>query len=318
MSRGIPWQWFSSAPLRTALLCVLTALAPACSEEDSAGFISDNNEFIEVNNAASRLLVLGQSLDADGNRRVYFAATDGLGSGVAAEDLISGTTIGIDGSDLDPSRYSLSRADISSETYLSISFVADQSGSMSDKDLSVVRELYSDAVTALNPIMEGEYITFSETVNQSASFDTDNDVLLNSIANDTIADRGATALYDGLNTGVTNISARSKPAKIIVCSTDGIDNSSLVTREAVAQNISDSQVFVLMLGNLYADPDQLNELAGPRGIFVYTYALADLAGTFAGILQGFEEMAVAEIPAAAAGISSVTINYDGNSTDFGF
>ena len=133
------------------------------------------------------------------------------------------------------------------------------------------------------------------------AFTTDRTKLLGAVQCDKSFDRELTALYDGMGNGLDSLTARSRPARVLMVSTDGLENASVAYKKAeIVRTIADDHVFVVMLGALFADVGELKSLAGPGGAYFYTPLYADLHAQVAGLVKALAHGAAIEIPPAVA------------------
>lgn len=64
--------------------------------------------------------------------------------------------------------------------------------------------------------------------------------------------------------------ARDRPIRLLVTATDGLENASTTyTKAQLIQTIDSNRIFVLMLGSLFSDVDEMEELAGENGVYFY-------------------------------------------------
>lgn len=289
-------------------------LAACSGDESSEGFLSDNNEFEDQTNLGQRLFALGQN-EVDSGVQLYLAATGNDVTPLSSSDL-SSMTVTADGRALDSSQYTVVSAR-SGSAFMSISFISDYSGSMGDGDLSVIRTLYADFAEGARGLFEGELITFDDTATVRQAFTDDTTLLVNAINNDSTYSRGATALYDGMALGITNLTAteRIHPVKLMIVSTDGLENSSTISKGDLVTQVEASGAFVLILGSLYADAKEMEAIAGSRGGFIYSYSLNDAKEIALKVLEALENAVVVTLDSSYAG-SEIVVSYGGQSQTF--
>jgi hypothetical protein len=284
-------------------------ISPACKAQVAAYLPASSDDF------RGRVVVLGSEEDPDGLLRVFVAGTDAHGSalpdsayGSATVSLAGATAPAVDGQ-IKVTPF----ADLSTDV-LSLEMVNDYSASMSIPDLQVVQHIETDLVNALPPIYEGELTLFSSEVLVKQAFTTDHAELAQAVVCDIAFDRELTALYDGMGNGLDSLTGRSRPARVLMVSTDGLENASVAYKKSeIVQSISDDRVFVVMLGALFADVGELKSLAGPRGVYFYTPLYADLHAQVANLVSALSHGAAIEIPPAVAAQRPLRLDIGGQS-----
>ena len=94
-----------------------------------------------------------------------------------------------------------------------------------------------------------------------------------------------------------------------MASTDGHENASeLYTQSELINTINDNGVFVVMLGALLADVDELRDLAGNRGVYFYTPYYDDMRALMSGYLDSLAELVSVAIPPEYADADSIQID----------
>lgn len=251
-------------------------------------------------NFSDRLLVLGSEEGADGSLRVFLAGADADGAALDF-DAFAGAAITAGGVSVEGSFSVTLVADVPDD-FLSIGVVNDYSGSMSLADLDVVERIETDLFTFLPPVYEGEVTLFSTEVGVKQAFTSDQDLLLAAVERDSSFERDLTALYDGMGTGLTSLTERARPLRVLLVSTDGLENSSTTyTKSEITGTVSSEGIPVIMLGALFADVSELRALAGPRGVYFYTPLYDDLRGEVDRLIDALSNMVVVEVsPEAAA------------------
>jgi len=76
---------------------------------------------------------------------------------------------------------------------------------------------------------------------------------------------------------------------------------------------NDNGVFVVMLGALLADVDELRGLAGDRGIYFYTPYYDDMRALMSGYLDSLAELVEVAIPPEYSDADSIQIDVGGQS-----
>jgi hypothetical protein len=180
---------------------------------------------------------------------------------------------------------------------LSIGVVNDYSASMLEQDLDTVARIERDLFEILPPIYEAEVSVFSEQITLQQAYTEDEDAVLQAVARDDGIERSSTALYDAMGEALSRLTERTRPARLLIVSTDGRENASTMHEKAeLIEAIADSGVAVLMLGALFADVAEMRQLVGPRGFYFYTPLYDDLRATLDGYLDSLRELVVVRIP----------------------
>lgn len=268
------------------------------------GFLSG-----EQTNAYGKIIFLGSEVDsATGELVVYLHGMTPTGDSVSADDVAGGSlvvTVGGVETTLVSGQFTAA-ADPASA--LSVSLVTDYSASMREEDLDLVADMYTDLIGVLPPGVEGEALVFSDTVIQQQSFTEDLSSLSNAVTRDDSVERGSTALYDGTGTGAADLLGRDRPARLLVVATDGLENASTIYSKSDVQGLVDSNhLAVVMLGTLFSDVDEMTDLVGPNGIFIYAADYVAVRAVFDTYLQSLDEMVEVRAPADYASASAVTV-----------
>jgi hypothetical protein len=232
------------------------------------------------------------------------AADAGLDAG-ASSSVEAG--VGIDG------QFSFTfSGDITGEL-LSLQFVNDYSASMRDDDLDVVSTIHNDILDVLpSAVYEGEATFFSTEVTVKQPFTDDESALRSALERDSSIERETTALYDGMGTGLTSLLGRDRPLKLIVVSTDGLENaSSEFSKADILSLLQQNHVGVLMLGAVFSDVAEMRELAGPYGVFFYTPGYEDLRAYVQQYVSSLANLALLRLPPEYANASEVQISVAG-------
>jgi hypothetical protein len=287
-------------------------LSDACKADVAAYLPSPSNDF------AGRIVVLGQEQHDDGSLRVFVAGTDAggvpLGGAAfgAARLSLQGAGSALVDSGVTPVATAFANL---SEDVLSLEIVNDYSASMSLADLQAVEQIEDDLITALPPIFEGEVTLFSSQVRVKQAFTTDRAALLDAVECDQAFDRELTALYDGMGNGLDSLTSRSRPARVLLVSTDGLENASVAYKKAdILKTIAADGVVVVMLGALFADVKELETLAGSRGVYVYTPLYADMQSQVQALIAALANGVALDIPADIA--QNRPLRADGTKTPF--
>lgn len=273
------------------------------------------------NNAASRLVVLGTEM-VGGQRILYLHGIDSGGSPFTTEELQGASVTVIDGGTetaLPAADFAITSLEGVTDDLVSLSVVTDYSGSMADSDLDTAAEIFTDVFNILPPIFEAEVVLFSETVTQKLAFTEDRDALLAAVARDDSVERSSTALYDGMGTALSHLVARERPIRVLIASTDGLENASTgFTKDQLTATIGSNRILVLMLGSLFSDVDELKELAGTNGVYFYAPSYSSLKSSVANYITSLGEAVRITLDAAHQNADSARITVDGVSTTVSF
>jgi hypothetical protein len=242
---------------------------------------------VPENSLLGRMFILGTQVDsASGALRIFVVGTDSDGNPLQLADFQT-ATVSIAGSPVDPGLVSVEPV-ADGDDVLSLGFSTDYSTSISDAELNAITSVYSLILDKLSPpslplVMEGEVINFSNSVVVQQDWTEDAALLQAALQRDDSFIQENTALYDALGVSLQRDLAldydglveRCRPAHMLIVFTDGVENASVTyTKDTLLPIIDDSRVVMIMLGNLYADKNELIELAGDRGAFAYSYNLA--------------------------------------------
>ena len=264
----------------------------------------------------SKLIVLGSEEQADGSLDVFVYGAHADGKALTSEDFASAqVSVTVKGSAtvLADGDFTVSAVADAPSDLLSMAIVDDYSGSMSDSDLKTVATIETDIATYLPPVYEASVTYFSNEVTQKLDFSSDQQSLLDAVAYDSSFERELTALYDGMDTGLTGLVARHRPLKLLIVATDGMENSSKkATRADVTGAISQSGVAVVMLGGLFSEPSDLEELAGKRGVYFYTPYYTDARAQLKDFLESLTNLTKISIPKDKRGEGPVSVDADGS------
>jgi von Willebrand factor type A domain len=282
-------------------------VSDACKAELAAYLPAPSNDF------SGHLALLGEESHDDGSLRVFVAGVDASGQALsngafAAAAIATRTQTGPFVSSGD-SLVVTPFASLS-EAALSLELVNDYSATMSISDLDVVQRIEDDLLTRFSPIYEGEVTLFSSDVRVKQAFTTDSSDLLAAVECDEAFDRELTALYDGMGNGLDSLVSRTRPARVLLVSTDGLENASVAYKKAdIVKEVAENHVFVVMLGALFADTTELESLAGAYGVYFYTPLYANLRDQVKNLVTALTHGVAIDIPAdlAAAGPLELTV-----------
>jgi hypothetical protein len=289
------------------------SISDECKTEVEAYLPASSNDF------SGRVVVLGQERHDDGSLRVFVAGTDENGAPLSAAAFgaahVSLRTNGGGFVDSGASVTATSFGELS-EDVLSLELVNDYAASMSLDDLKVVERIQRDLIGALPPIFEGEVTLFSSEVRVKQAFTTDREALLDAVECDENFDRELTALYDGMGNGLDSLTSRSRPARVLLVSTDGRENASVAYKKAdIVKTVAADGVVVIMLGALFADVSELKSLAGPRGVYFYTPLYSDMQNQVSNLIAALSSGAALDIPADVAQNGPLELEIAGESVE---
>jgi hypothetical protein len=265
-----------------------------------------------------RVVVLGRETHDDGSVRLFVAAVDAAGSPLSNDALATATVAPKGGAVAADVSVAVGVTPFASlpEDVLSLELVNDYSASMSVPDLKVVQRIQDDLLNALPPFYEGEVTLFSSAVRVKQAFTTDHASLLAGVECDQAFDRELTALYDGMGNGLQSLTSRARPARVLMVSTDGLENASVAFKKTdILQRVAQDHVFVVMLGALFADFDELSALAGPNGVYFYTPLYPDLRARVSKLVNALSHGAAVDIPASMANQGPLVLDIAGQSVE---
>lgn len=265
------------------------------------------------NDFKGRLIVLGQQEGEDGSLALYVHGVDAKGEAISAKAFselsvtasIDGETVTLESEDITTRAGENLTGDL-----LSIAFVNDYSGSMSEADLSVTAEIESDLIGVLPDIFEGEVTLFSTEVETRLTFTEERDDLLDAVSVDETFTRDLTALYDGMGVGLDSLIERKRPIRLLVVATDGQENESKTyVKSQLLQTIGEHEVCVLMLGSLFSDPDELRGFTGSCGAYFYTPSYGDLKSAVMAYVDSLRGLTQLTIPAELRGEGKIELKW---------
>ena len=257
-------------------------------KDDYAGYTKDEakeqaKELFDhgVPQKAALRVLEAQSLGSGKYRAfVVVAGQDGL----PAKDLtVSDFTVTAGGdTPLTVSRVRALSSASSEDVHAELSVVVDDSGSVQDCDASFVAQGLEHLFSSLPMVYDAQLLKFDDVILEAAARTNDGRALADA-ARHVCTARGATALWDAMDRGLTDL-PREADLRAQVVFTDGLDNSSALTRKSVATHAAEDNtaVFVVALG--YADVLSLNRLYDQAdGALVYVPSGEK-------ILRGFEQL----------------------------
>jgi|GEM_PF-2948602 len=268
------------------------------------------------NNLQDRLLALGQNIGTQ--RELFLLASSTISN---SSITIEATTNG-EKSTLNPNDYTIGKlSDLYNGTpLLSISSILDYSSSMSDSDIDDSVTIFSDIFSIFTtPLLESEIRLFSEFVYPKLTFNSDKDTLLANIAKDESIERDSTALYDAIGTGLEALASRSTPIKVMIISTDGMENNSVTyTNKQTLYNLAKSNnIPVVIIGTLLSDLDFMKELASEtNGIFIYNKTILKVKEDAKLFIEMLKNIQVITITKSFATGSTFKVTADNKSVSF--
>lgn len=248
-------------------------------------------------NFDGRLFITGSQVEAaSGDLVLYVHGLDGSGAPLSVADLQQASI------QVGSASYVNADAEVDiqpvapGDKILSLSLVTDYSESMSDSDLDAITAVYTTILDNLPEVYEASVINFSSTVqiplrlDWTEAYTDSSDLIQQAIQRDESIVRGNTALYDAMGYALQQDTAviggaapvegdglveRCRPGHLLLVFTDGLENASYAyTRPQLINLIASSNTEAIMLGTEEATKDDLIELAGDNGAFVYAYNAA--------------------------------------------
>ncbi len=200
-----------------------------------------------------------------------------------------------------------------SGTIISMSSIVDYSGSMRDQDIDNAVEIFTDLFDLFDPVFESEIILFSSSVYEKLSFTSNTSELTSEMERDDNYTRGATALYDAIGTGLTNLSSQNGLAKVLVIATDGMENNSTVYSKSQIYSLSrQEKIPVIILGSLFSDTSFMEDLADEtNGFYIYSkdfIQLKDAMSHLNDLLSNMQAIEIADTYWQDVSIFQLTIN----------
>jgi VWFA-related protein len=181
---------------------------------------------------------------------------------------------------------------------VAVALVLDTSGSVEGEPLEHLVAASQAVVALLKPGDRASLVTFSNRLSLQAASVRDPTAVRNALVNARAA--GRTALWDALFAGISLVAGRAERS-VVLLFTDGIDNSSWMTRGQVAESLTRAETVVYVVQSRMADRvtaagrqrenkarSDLQALARQSGGDVLdAESTAQLAPEFAAILQEF-------------------------------
>lgn len=160
---------------------------------------------------------------------------------------------------------------------LSISSVLDYSGSMSSENIKEAIDIYDDfiSVVQLTNLVEANHYIFSEEPLQILSYSED---ISGSLSFQDQVERRSTALLDGIGVGIESLVGRQRPLKLIVVTTDGLENSSTqFSEDQLIELANNNNVTLIIVGSLFSDISLFRRLtSATNGFFVYQRTISKI------------------------------------------
>jgi tight adherence protein C len=137
---------------------------------------------------------------------------------------------------------------------VAVALVLDTSGSMAGRPLVDAKAAMTQLIRTLTPKDQGAVLTFNTSVKVDAPLTTDKNALV--AATDAAVAAGNTAIFDAVSKAIDVLAATDPQARrAIVLLTDGVDNSSTASRNAVLDRIR-AQGYPIYVVGLGADLDR--------------------------------------------------------------
>ncbi len=267
-------------------------------------------------NFDGRVVTLGSQYDAAGNLALYLHGATPTGQALAPADFaratVMVTTAEGETVELAAGELGLTAVGDSAEDLVSLALVNDYSGSMLDHDLDNVEALQLDIVECLPPATEASVTFFSDEAEVRLGFTEQRGPLAAAVARDDDYERSMTALYDGMGTALDALVARDRPVRILMVSSDGLENASTEwDKTELLDTVRDEDITVVMLGALFADLYEMDDLTRHDGVFFYTPFYDDMGELAGEYIRSLKNMVEVTIPAEYAGAEAISIVLDG-------
>lgn len=122
---------------------------------------------------------------------------------------------------------------------------------------------------------------------------------------------GQTRLYDAIHQGVQTLAASDYPNRALIVITDGVDNSSVASKESVLAEARDGGVSIFAVG--IGEPPPPNESAAARSSELPTVSIGPFA--FGGSGDHIEPATLNELATASGGRAYVVSSVDTHASD---
>jgi Ca-activated chloride channel homolog len=171
--------------------------------------------------------------------------------------------------DKEPQKFTMKREDVP----ISLGLIIDNSGSMREKRKKV-ETAAADLVEASNKDDEEFVVNFNDSAYLDLPHEKDftNDIAELKEALARIDARGGTAMRDALNMSIVHLKEKAhREKKVLVLVTDGVDNSSIISLEALVKVAQQSGVLIYAVG-LLSDEDRRDATRAKRELDSLTEA----------------------------------------------
>jgi VWFA-related protein len=171
--------------------------------------------------------------------------------------------------DKEPQKFTMKREDVP----VSLGLIVDNSGSMREKRKKV-ETAAADLVVASNKDDEVFVVNFNDSAYLDLPHEKDftNDIEEMKEALARIDARGGTAMRDALNMSIVHLKEKAhRDKRVLVLVTDGVDNSSIISLEALVKVAQQSGVLIYAVG-LLSDEDRRDATRAKRELDSLTEA----------------------------------------------
>jgi Ca-activated chloride channel family protein len=171
--------------------------------------------------------------------------------------------------DKEPQKFTMKREDVP----VSLGLIVDNSGSMREKRKKV-ETAAADLVVASNKDDEVFVVNFNDSAYLDLPHEKDftNDIEEMKEALARIDARGGTAMRDALNMSIVHLKEKAhRDKRVLVVVTDGVDNSSIISLEALVKVAQQSGVLIYAVG-LLSDEDRRDATRAKRELDSLTEA----------------------------------------------
>jgi len=171
--------------------------------------------------------------------------------------------------DKEPQKFTMKREDVP----VSLGLIVDNSGSMREKRKKVETAAL-DLVVASNKDDEVFVVNFNDSAYLDLPHEKDftNDIEEMKEALARIDARGGTAMRDALNMSIVHLKEKAhRDKRVLVVVTDGVDNSSIISLEALVKVAQQSRVLIYAVG-LLSDEDRRDATRAKRELDSLTEA----------------------------------------------
>ena len=144
---------------------------------------------------------------------------------------------------------------------LNVVVALDVSGSMEGEPLARAKTAVGELLATLPETVPVSLVTFNERASVQSNFTTDRSATIAAV--DGLIAAGSTALYDGVQLGLSQLAAQGGTGALVVLA-DGDDKESTATLEETAQAVdaSEAEVSFVALETAKFNPGSLDSLAG--------------------------------------------------------